>query len=680
MKLTCLLLFFFYCEQSYSQFFETFDDNRNNWDLPEPNENGSVKMSKGKCILKVVVEKKGKMVTVPRFFSPDKDFSMEVSFVQKSGNVDNEIGLFWGRQDDSYNEFVISTNGYYSVGSVDSTKWIKTDLVKPIQQENVLRIERKDGVCHFFINGTEIAVRRFRDHGFHAGFENYAKMVLEVDNFSFEQDNPILLVENLKPGLIRENLGTNINTKSNELAAIISADGRSLYFARKHYEGNIGGESAGQDIWISIFDGKKWGKAINPGSPINNKNPNNLASVSVDDNKMVFVNLGKFSYRKKTSEGWSDAIEFGPTFINESDYDEAQLSADGKALLFTIKNTNNLFYQKNVDERDIYVSLFDGYSWSSPMNLGEKINSIGDEFSPFLSPDGRTLYFSTDGRPGYGGVDIFVSKRIGDGWTEWTEPRNLGPEINSPRFDAYYTIPASGDFAYLSSSLNSIGESDIFKVQLPNAAKPDPVVLIFGKTLNAKDRNPVEAKIILDDLGRGKEMAEANSDPSSGEYRVVLPYGANYGLHAAAKGYLSVNENMELANIHEYTEIQKDLLLLKIEVGETLQLNNVFFEQGKPILKSESFPELDRLFKILIDNPKMHIELAGHTDNVGPATALLKLSQERVEAVKKYLDEKGISSGRIMGKGYGATQPKEKNDTEEHRKMNRRVEFKIVRN
>jgi outer membrane protein OmpA-like peptidoglycan-associated protein len=231
----------------------------------------------------------------------------------------------------------------------------------------------------------------------------------------------------------------------------------------------------------------------------------------------------------------------------------------------------------------------------------------------------------------------------------------------------------------MASSQNSIGLSDIFSIELPQAAKPNPVVLILGKTLNAKNKEPVEAKIILDDLSNKKEVAEAQSDPSTGDYRIVLPFGANYGLHAAATGYLSVNENLELANIHEYTEMQKDLFLVKIEVGETLQLNNVFFEQGRPVLKSQSYPELDRLVTVMNDNPKMNIELGGHTDNVGAASALLKLSQDRVEAVKKYLESKGISSSRITGKGYGAKQPREKNDTEEHRKMNRRVEFKITR-
>ncbi|MGC4022677.1 MAG: OmpA family protein [Cyclobacteriaceae bacterium] len=212
------------------------------------------------------------------------------------------------------------------------------------------------------------------------------------------------------------------------------------------------------------------------------------------------------------------------------------------------------------------------------------------------------------------------------------------------------------------------------------AVKPDPVILLSGRALNSKTNKPVSADIILDNLETANEVAEAISDPSTGAYKIVLQPGANYGIHAAAKGYISVNENMELAAIHEYAEMQKDLLLAPIEVGLTLALNNVFFEQGKPTLRKESYPELDRLVKIMTENPRMQIEIAGHTDNVGSPTALMKLSQDRVDAVKKYLEDHSISGHRITGKGYGATVPREKNDTEEHRKMNRRVEFKILKN
>jgi outer membrane protein OmpA-like peptidoglycan-associated protein len=256
---------------------------------------------------------------------------------------------------------------------------------------------------------------------------------------------------------------------------------------------------------------------------------------------------------------------------------------------------------------------------------------------------------------------------------------NLGPEINTFGFDAYYTVPASGDVAYLCTSAGGYGKSDIVQIKLPQSVKPDPVVLVLGKVLNAKTRRPVQADIIFENLVSGKEAGEAISDPATGDYRIALPYGVNYGLHARAKGYLSVNENLELVDIKNYTEINKNLLLVPIEVGEAIQLNNVFFEQGRPILKSESYPELDRLVVILKDNPTMEIELSGHTDNVGNPNSLVVLSQARVGAVKDYLVKNGIASSRITGKGYGAAKPMVKNDSEEHRRMNRRVEFKVTK-
>jgi outer membrane protein OmpA-like peptidoglycan-associated protein len=272
-----------------------------------------------------------------------------------------------------------------------------------------------------------------------------------------------------------------------------------------------------------------------------------------------------------------------------------------------------------------------------------------------------------------------MSKRIGSGWTNWTEPVNLGPEINGTGFDAYYTIPASADYAYMVSNINSYGKADIVRVKLPDMIKPEPVVMLLGRTLNAKTKNPVSAEILFEDLVEHKEVGEAISDPKTGSYRITLPNGKNYGIRAVAKGFLSVNENLELMSITQYAEIEKDLFLVPIEVGETMQLNNVFFEQGKPILKSQSFPELDRLVEIMVENPSIKIELAGHTDNVGNKEALMKLSQDRVSAVRAYLEKKGIKKDRVDGKGYGSTQPIAPNTTEENRQRNRRVEFKITK-
>jgi outer membrane protein OmpA-like peptidoglycan-associated protein len=185
--------------------------------------------------------------------------------------------------------------------------------------------------------------------------------------------------------------------------------------------------------------------------------------------------------------------------------------------------------------------------------------------------------------------------------------------------------------------------------------------------------------IRFDDLKTGKEVGEARVDPKTGDYKIALPAGKNYGYHAAAPGYLSLNENLELVDLKEYGELKKDLYLIPIEIGESIQLRNVFFVQSKAELKPESYPELDRLVKIMNENPTIEIELGGHTDNRGVPQANLELSEKRVEAVKSYLVSKGIVAARISGKGYGGTRPMVENSNEQNRQFNRRVEFKIVK-
>jgi outer membrane protein OmpA-like peptidoglycan-associated protein len=229
------------------------------------------------------------------------------------------------------------------------------------------------------------------------------------------------------------------------------------------------------------------------------------------------------------------------------------------------------------------------------------------------------------------------------------------------------------------SNLDSYGLADIVRIKLSSEAKPDPVVLVRGKTLNAKTGKPIAASISFDNLTVNEEVGKANSDPKNGAYSIVLPYGVNYGLQAMATGYLSVNENLELVSINIYQEIQKDLFLIPIEVGESITLNNVFFEQGRPILKKESYAELNRLAEVLTGQTSMQIELSGHTDNVGSRDKLIQLSTDRVETVRRYLISKGIAAKRITGKGYGPDKPIAPNDTEENKRRNRRVDFSITR-
>ena len=683
------LLLFFLTQSAEAQpsviLHDTFDDNQYGW--YEGKARGcTVELKNGKYVIDA--PDGGWMSSVAPYVVPDRDFSIEASFTQINGKDNNGIGFIWGFDgDDGLNYFTFTTNGYYRIYCSDerigvSDEWRETDLVKPMGQVNKLKVEQINNVLYFHLNGKRLATtRKFPWHGKYLGFVTYTQMRLVIDDFVFRHDIDIRLpLEDATVG-VRENLGPNVNSRFDEVSPKISSDGRTLYFGRKHSPQNVGGVKDREDIWESrSADGATWSRSSNLGLPINTPTTNNLVSVSTDNNSLLFHINDGFAFRHRTATGWSALQDLGIHFDNESDYLEGSLSSDGKAIVFVARMKANAYYREDAKERDIYVceKRADG-TWSSPIHTGKVLNSPGDEYSPFLSADNKTLYFASNGRPGYGDVDIFMSRKLSDGWSRWSEPVNLGLGINTVGFDAYYTIPASGEYGYMVSNIKSHGLTDIIRFKLPETVKPDPVVLVEGRVLNAKTERPLEAVIRFDDLQSGVEVGEARSDPRSGGYRIALPAGRNYGYHAVATGYLSVSENLELTDLEEYGELRKDLLLVPIEIGESIQLKNVFFEQSKATLLPESYPELDRLVRIMKDNKGMEIQLEGHTDGRGEARANLALSEQRVEAVKQYLVSKGISEKRIVGKGFGGAKPKVANDTEDNRQLNRRVEFKIMK-
>jgi outer membrane protein OmpA-like peptidoglycan-associated protein len=422
--------------------------------------------------------------------------------------------------------------------------------------------------------------------------------------------------------IVKENLGQQINSRFEETKPILSPDGKCLYFARKHSPENVGGSDDPQDIWMATSEnGARWSTGKNLGKSINTRQADNLCAV-IDNNTFAFFissgkNKGNFGLRQKQSGIWSDFESTGPEVLNESPYLESFFSADGTVILYTAKTKNNIAYRKEADERDIYISVKQNNHWSSPANLGSIINSSGDEFSPFLSADGRTLYFGTNGRGGSGDVDIFMSRRMGDGWTSWTAPVNLGPEINTNQFDAYFTLSEQTKEAYMVSYSNTYGKGDIVRVKLPDALQPDQPVY-FPLTEKIKAENKADKKTDL----------------------TTLPNRA--------------------------------------ATGETLQVHNVLFEKGTAVMRENSMTSLNELISLMKKKSSIEICLLGHTDNIGSSAMLQRLSEARVVAVKNYLVKNGIHPGRISGKAYGRLKPLVKNDSEQNRMINRRVEFLIT--
>lgn len=476
-----------------------------------------------------------------------------------------------------------------------------------------------------------------------------------------------------------------LNTVYSELSPIVSPDGKTMYIVRDGHPMNTTGAANSQDIWISdISNGIASATATHMGAPFNDRSKNAVCGVSPDENTLIIKNAYKngvydgsgYSMVYRTKDGWSkpEALDIKDyKNMSKGSYVGAYWTQDGKSLLlcFSESSTDDL--------QDLYVShkQADG-SWSRPMNLGSDINTKAGEHSPFLASDGKTLYFSSNRDGGQGGYDIWYSKRLDDSWTKWSKPVNMGSEVNTNSFDAYYTIDAKGEYAYMVSSKNSKGQEDIVRIKLKQEDQPEPVVLIKGKVLNAKTNEPVEANIAYNGLIDGKNYGIARTNPATGEYKIVLPYGIKYDFSANAANFIGVSETMDLTSVGGYQEITRDLFLVPIEVGSTIRLNNIFFETGKAELKSESYNELNRVVEMLTQNPSMTIELSGHTDNVGNDASNKKLSQDRANACKAYLESKGIDASRLKAVGYGKDKPVADNGTDEGKALNRRVEFTIL--
>ncbi|MBS1951887.1 MAG: hypothetical protein OJF59_001127 [Cytophagales bacterium] len=500
--------------------------------------------------------------------------------------------------------------------------------------------------------------------------------------------------ELLEKGLIVEHLDKNVNSEYNDLNAMLSPDGKTLYFSRQNHPENTGGVKDKEDIWYSELgpDGK-WTLAKNAGPALNNAYPNfvNSVTTATPDGKAVLLVLGnQYKDNGKMVSGVSISNNIGgkwtkpKTLQIKNDYNYSDrahyfLSTTQKTLLMSVDR------EDTHGGRDLYVSFEQpDSSWSEPLNLGDVINTAGDEITPFLASDDKTLYFSSNGFSGYGGSDIYVSKRLDDTWTKWSDPQNMGSEINSKLDDMFFNIPSTSEYAYFSRAVTP-DNFDIYRVKQPLFKNPEPIIIVKGKLIDAKTGQPLGAKIIYERLRDGKEVGVTYSDPKTGEYEIHLPGGEKYGFRAEAKDYISENQNLDLTNYKQPGTIVDNVKLEPIQVAAieenaVITLNNIFFDFDRSVLKQESFPELNRIVALMNERTSMQVEIAGHADPIGTAEYNLSLSERRAKAVAKYLIEKGIAKDRISVVFFGATKPVVTNSkTIAGNAKNRRVEFKIVK-
>lgn len=496
-----------------------------------------------------------------------------------------------------------------------------------------------------------------------------------------------------------ENLGAIINTENPEMRPTISADGNILFFIRQNDPANIQYATVpnSQDIWYSMRDSMgNWSPAKHLSAKVNASHYNAVFWISPDLNKILlkgsfidgqYYGMGVSMIHKRSDNSWTKAEML--RIRNFEKYREtaqfgASMGQDGKTLLFYMSD------KKGSYENDIYVSFLEKNNiWTAPKSLGKKINLPDyNDMSPFIAADGKTLYFSSDRPGGIGENDIWMSKRLDDSWTKWSDPVNLGKPINTQGSEAFFTLDAGGEYAYLTSSDGAFGASDIVRVKLLEREKPNPVVLVSGNVYNAKTREPLTASLIYETLPDGTEVGNGISSPIDGSFKIVLPYDKNYSIRASADKFFAISENLNLDSLIKagYKEIHKDLYLVPIEIGQVFRLNNVFFDFDKYSLRPESFVELDRVVNFLTEYPNIEIEMSAHTDSKGSDDYNMTLSDNRARSVREYIISKGIAAARIISQGYGETKPVADNanpdgtDNPDGRQLNRRVEFKILKN
>jgi outer membrane protein OmpA-like peptidoglycan-associated protein len=464
-----------------------------------------------------------------------------------------------------------------------------------------------------------------------------------------------------------------LNSPADDFGATMPLDSTMILFSSAR-EGAIGPHS----IFMSRMQGGRWGEPA-LAVEINNGHSNGLPSITPGGESVYFagheygfgdadIYRADVGPRGDIPDGmipWSIPSNLGLR-VNGTGWDsEPCISADGSILYFSSDRPGGF------GNRDIWVCKrrSDG-TWDTPVNAGETINTPFDEVTPWVSPDGQSLFFSSNGRPGLGGFDIFAATTVAG----VTVVNHLGTPINSSNDDIAMSLSADGKHAFMASNRSGgRGGFDLYQVT-PVPVTVDPLMVVRGSVRGA-DGKPLQATIEVTDLSSEQMMGSFRTDPESGIYTLVLPRGYNYALTASAPGHLFNSQQMLVPrDLERDAERRMDFALQSIR--GTIRLL-VFFRPNESNLQRESTSDLDRVVTFLTANPDLKVEIAGHSDNSGDARAALELSRQRAQAVKSYLVGNRIQGERITVTGYGSTQPIADNDTEEGRAMNRRVEMRV---
>lgn len=503
-------------------------------------------------------------------------------------------------------------------------------------------------------------------------FDNAKKM---IESAEFAKNNQALgQLYQQRP------LSDTVNCFAMQYFPVLTADQQNLIYTRRLGNSN----SDDEDIVISRKDERgNWNAPVSIADEINSSLNEGTSAISADGRKLIFTScVGRDGWgscdlyeSNKVGERWSVPKNLGAA-VNSPDWEsQPSLSADGRTLYFISDRRGG------VGKRDIWVSTQDVKgNWIQARNLGREVNTSGDEISPFIHVNNRTLYFASNGLTGFGGYDIFYQEKQDNG--SWSKAINMGGPINDHEDQFSLFVTADGTKAFYShESVNDKGQtrSQLYETLVPENQRPKKSSsYVRGKILDKETKRPLRAKVELIDLERDTLESFTRSDSISGEYLMVLTKGAHYALHINKEKYLFKSLYFDFRADSNQQAMVIDIELEKLRSGSVTVLNNIFFEFDKYELQLASLAELDKMVRLLKENPTISIEVGGHTDNVGSEAYNLELSQKRASSVVKYLLKKEIPQYRVKSKGYGSSRPIAPNTSEKDQKLNRRIEFRVL--
>ena len=525
-----------------------------------------------------------------------------------------------------------------------------------------------------------------------AGTANFAKALEAINKFL---QNPTLNAQSKKAANFRkstyafaieyalkhpinnlisapQNLGDSINSTDLEYYPSLTIDGKSMIITRRI--------NSDEDFYVSNLVNGVWSKA----NPIEGKVNTNLnegaQNISQDGKLLVFTGCNYpegrgscdlyISYKTKSGK-WTEPQNL-PGMINTEFWESSPcLSPDKRDLYFSSNRLGGF------GGKDIWVShIGNNGRWNEPVNLGPEVNTMADEGCAFIHADNQTLYFNSNGHPGYGATDLFLSRKTMDG--KWSIPENLGYPINTIDDEGSLIVASDGKTAYYASDgADTKGGLDIYRYQLREDISAAKTLWVSGKVFDKKTGEGLPSLVELFELNSSRMVSQLQTD-EYGNYLITLPIGKDYVFNVNRKNYLFYSDNFSLMNNSADTAFHLDIPLQPIEAGASIVLKNIFFDSKKWELKPESQTELNKVVQLLNDNPLLKIEITGHTDNVGNPADNLRLSVDRAKSVVKYLIANGIAANRLVSEGFGETKPIAPNSSEETRAQNRRTELKVV--